>query len=113
METYTEVIEPEMGPGLVAHIAIVVARDGDERVLQRMDRRLVVDESELSLATVEIRAQNLEDLAVRLGEYSVAAVTAIGDPGHGNTRVAVDSAIRSGIGRARARRGEFYDPDAE
>ena len=103
-DDYSEDFEPEPGPGLVAHIAIVIARDGDSRVLEKMDRRLVIDPERMALATVEIRGQSLDDLARNMGGYAVNAVRSIGDPGYGNTIVAVDAAVRSVMGRAIARR---------
>lgn len=104
-DEYEEYGEPEPGPGFVAHIAIVVARDGDDRVLDRMDRRLVIDPERMALATVEIRGQSLDDLACNMGSYSVNVVKSIGDPGHGNSIVAVDESVRLGMSRVHARRG--------
>ena len=110
-DEYSEQFDLDPGPGLVAHVAIVIARDGDSRVLDRMDRRLVIDPERMALATVEIRGQSLDDLARNMGAYSVNAVKSIGDPGHGNSVVAVDAAVRSGMTRAQARRGALIDRD--
>jgi hypothetical protein len=95
---------PDPGPGLVAHIAIVVARAGDDRVLARMDERLAI---------IELRAQSADDLAVCVGRYGSVAVRSVGDPGYGNVGVPLNAAIRSGVSYERAARGGFLDADTD
>ena len=94
------VVEP--GPGLVAHISIVVARAGDDRVIDRMDAEM---------RSIEHRAQTVEDLAFTVARYASDAIRAIGDPGYGNVSGSLYAALRTGVEYEDARRGAFYDPD--
>jgi hypothetical protein len=85
-------------PRFVAKIAIVIARDGDQRVLDRMDQHL---------EAIEIRGDSLRDLQIHAQRYACDAVSSIGDPGHGTVGVAIDAAYNTGIELSKAGDGEL------
>lgn len=82
--TALEDFVPEPGPGLVAHVAIVVARD-DQRLVACMDSYIT--------STIEIRAGSTDDLAIAVGKYSRRLVRSIGDPGYNGVGAAPPDGI--------------------
>lgn len=84
----------------MAHVAIVIARDGDPKVLSAMDRHL---------EPVEIRATTPENLCLKVAHYAKDAVLSIGDPGDGNVSVALDVAIAQGTPLAAAGSGSIAE----
>ena len=69
----------EPRPRLVAHIALVIAREGDETALANMDRHLVA---------FEVVADSTNDLAVKLGRYVTDAALGLRVPSEGHVTVA-------------------------
>jgi hypothetical protein len=98
---YEDELHPDPGPGLVALVAITVARD--DGTLENLERWLT---------PIEIRASGVDDLTLRVGRYAANAVKSIGDPGYGHIVSAREAARRTGVDEQAAARGVIFDRDA-
>lgn len=71
----------EKGPGYIALISVCIARDEDEKVRATMP--FFLDNP------IEVKADTIDDLAIKISQYSMDAVVSISDPGPGNIAIAM------------------------